>query len=116
MAEMMMLNLPVEKDLFEQAQASFKKRGLDLHTEMRGFLARCLDDNIVYLENGEWYNSDQMTYEEYLLVKEALDEEEANPDDWCTLEEGFLEIRRMLDEKVQNKNANTFSERHEEYS
>ncbi|MCL2169357.1 MAG: hypothetical protein FWB74_04955 [Defluviitaleaceae bacterium] len=75
-----------------------------------------MEKNIVYLENGEWYDGSQMTYEEYLMITEALEEEENNPDDLMTLEEGFAEIWRMFDEKVRNHDAKVLSAGRAEYS
>ena len=64
-----------------------------------------MEKNIVYLENGEWYDGSQISHEEYLMLMEALEEEENNPDDWMTLEESRAEIRGMLDEKIRSQGA-----------
>ncbi|MCL2169808.1 MAG: hypothetical protein FWB74_07280 [Defluviitaleaceae bacterium] len=62
-----------------------------------------VDDNIVYLENGDWYDASQISREEYEMVIESIEYSEANPDSSMSLEEFRKWSKEMLDEKIRSK-------------
>jgi len=121
MAEMAIFNLEIEKDTKEQAEAYFKLKGTDLAAVLRNVIHSSdwddlvpSDEGIVYLENGDWYDSNQISHEEYEKLIKSMEYSEANPDEWYTIDEAFSEARRVLHEKIRSKNERAVHERYKE--
>jgi len=88
MTETMILNIPVNKSVFEQAESAFKKRGLDLYAEVEGFLARSGGHETDTLENGDWTNAEVLE-----IVSKAYYGSTNNPEEMISLDD-YLERSR----------------------
>ena len=108
MAEMVAYTLEGERGMLEQADTYFKMHGTNLSAVIYNVINQSDWEDLLPDTYGSayWYDSSQLTNEEFKALRASMKNAKENPDEWTSFEDFSKKARARLNERIRSKNTN----------